>query len=160
MYTPDPDEKFDFQNMDVKLYLALKKLTQEYQALDADVSGTLNWEAVRVAELTMTEFEQSLGPIPDWAVSRNWAYALVEGAQLLTKDGRRTGNAHIITKGVMHSGNGEYIDNVYNCLTDAGSKFTFTEVELLEAFSVGDWISDPARILKDFDRNGEFANEQ
>ncbi|MNL79685.1 hypothetical protein D3C87_2063440 [compost metagenome] len=50
--------------------------------------------------------------------------------------------------------------HTFECLTDAGSKFTFTEVELLEAFNIGDWISDPARIIRDFDRNGEFSNEQ
>ena len=158
MYTPDPNEKFDFQNMDVKLYLALKKLTQEYQALDADVSGTLNWEAVRVAELTMTEFEQSFGPIPDWAVSRNFAYELVPGAQLCTRDGRRTGNAHIIKVNEYKTHDGTI--PLYHCLSDAGSKFACTEVEVHNQFTVGDWISDVARILKDFDRNGEFANEQ
>ena len=151
MYTPDPEEKFDFQNMDVKLYLALKKLSAN---VAEDEDGYVE------AQRAMYEFTQSFGPIPDWAVERNWDYSLVPGAQLCTKDGRRTGNAHIITKGVMHSGNGEYIDNVYNCLTDAGSKFTFTEVELLEAFTIGDWISDPARVIHDFDRNGEFSNEQ
>lgn len=159
MYTPEPNEKFDYQNMDVKLYLALKKLTQEYQALDADVSGTLNWEAVRVAELTMTEFEQSFGPTPDWAVDRNWAYELVPGAQLCTKDGRRIGNAHIVRKVLAGAGKNGPARDLYECLTDAGSMFTHSEVELLEAFTIGDWISDPVRILHDFDRNGEFAHE-
>ncbi|MNF11709.1 hypothetical protein D3C80_2129820 [compost metagenome] len=80
------------------------------------------------------------------------------GAQLCTKDGRRIGNAHIVK--VVN-----YLDkpvdvSLYECLTDAGSKFTHTEQELLEAFTIGDWISDPARIIRDFDRNGEFRDEQ
>ena len=86
------------------------------------------------------------------------AYELVPGAQLCTKDGRRTGNAHIVkTTALMYGLVGESL--VYECLTDAGSKFTFTEVELLEAFRIGDWISDPERVLRDFDRNGEFDKE-
>jgi hypothetical protein len=159
MYAPDPEEKFDYQNMDVKLYLALRKLTQEYQALEADVSGSLNWQAVKEAERAMCEFEQSFGPLPDWAVSRNWDYSLVPGAQLCTKDGRRTGNAHIVKMGEGIAAGPVFV-HTFECLTDAGSKFTFTEVELLEAFTIGDWISDPARIIRDFDRNGEFSNEQ
>lgn len=148
------EKKFDFENIDVKLYLALKGLMQPWVE-DPNIALTQEGEA---ALLAMEEFELSHGPMPDWAVGRNWDYSLVPGAQLCTKDGRRTGNAHIITKGVMHSGNGVYINNVYNCLTDVGSKFTFTEVELLEAFTIGDWISDPKRVLKDFDRHGHYAD--
>lgn len=164
-YTPESgfhkvelEKKFDFENIDVKLYLALRALLPFAKTM-ADKMGydTEQKEFIQSA-LAITEFEQSHGPLPDWAVGRNWDYSLVPGAQLCTKDGRRTGNAHIITKGVMHSGNGVYINNVYNCLTDVGSKFTFTEVELLAAFTIGDWISDPKRVLKDFDRHGHYAD--
>lgn len=157
MYAPDPDEKFDFQNMDVKLYLALKALVQLLESghkLDSDKSPQAD-----AGRRAMYEFTQSFGPIPDWAVGRNFAYELVPGAQLCTKDGRRTGNAHIVkTTALMYGLVGESL--VYECLTDAGSKFTFTEVELLEAFRIGDWISDPERVIRDFDRNGEFRDEQ
>ena len=73
MYTPDPDEKFDFQNMDVKLYLALKALVQLLESghkLDSDKSPQAD-----SARRAMYEFTQSFGPIPDWAVDRNWDYS-------------------------------------------------------------------------------------
>ena len=158
MYAPDPDEKFDYQNMDVKLYLALKAITAAYVNATDDMSGSPAWETVKAAERAMYEFTNSFGPTPDWAVDRNWDYSLVPGAQLCTKDGRRTGNAHIIkATTLMYGLVGESL--VYECLTDAGSKFTFTEVELLEAFTIGDWISDPVRVLKDFDREGHFDTQ-
>lgn len=159
MYAPDPDEKFDYQNMDVKLYLALRNLVQNSKWVN-EVENTIYCDPllIKAAERAMYEFTNSFGPIPDWAVDRNWDYSLVPGAQLCTKDGRRTGNAHIIRVDKQRV-EGEWVDS-YNCLTDAGSQFHFTEVELLEAFNIGDWISDPARVIHDFDRNGEFSNEQ
>ena len=155
MYTPDPDEKFDFQNMDVKLYLALKALVQLLESghkLDSDKSPQAD-----SARRAMYEFTQSFGPIPDWAVDRNWDYSLVPGAQLCTRDGRRTGNAHIIRVFTKFIGSDV---TLHECLTDAGSKCTYTESELLNQFTVGDWVSDPARVLAYFDRNGEFRDEQ
>lgn len=179
MYAPDPNEKFDFQNMDVKLYLALKAVLPyaeaEYNSLDVtalrDNDQTVGDEANKANDVILTanramyEFTQSFGPIPDWAVARNFGYELVAGAQLCTKDGRRTGNAHIITVRIVpvmenasrSNPHGETYQ--FECLTDAGSKFTFNASELEEAFTIGDWISDPARVLRDFDRNGEFDQE-
>jgi hypothetical protein len=148
MYTPDPDEKFDFQNMDVKLYLALKQCVT--------CLGPVHERDV--AERAMYEFEQSFGPVPDWAVARNFGYELVPGAQLLTKDGRRMGNAHFIRMGKGIAAGPVFVPT-FECLTDAGSKFTFTAEELETAFTIGDWISDPERVLRDFDRNGEFDKE-
>ena len=158
MYTPDPDEKFDFQNMDVKLYLALKGMTAAYVNATDDMSGSPAWDLVKTAERAMYEFTQSYGPIPDWAVGRNFAYELVPGAQLLTKDGRRMGNAHFIRMGKGIAAGPVFVPT-FECLTDAGSKFTFTAEELETAFTIGDWISVPARVLRDFDRNGEFDKE-
>ena len=166
MSNPEPVEKFDFQNMDVKLYLALKAMSAAYAKTYDDTSGSVDWISVGIAERAMHEFELSFGPLPDWAVARNFGYELVPGAQLCTRDGRRTGNAHIIRPVVKEvpataDRNNPYGEQTYyECLTDAGSKFTFTEQELETAFTIGDWISDPARVLNDFDRNGEFRDEQ
>lgn len=166
MSNPEPVEKFDFQNMDVKLYLVLKKMIPEFYILAEECSGSPKWELVRAAELAVEEFELSFGPLPEWAIARNWDYSLVPGAQLCTRDGRRTGNAHIIQRVVKEvpataDRNNPYGEQTYyECLTDAGSKFTFTEQEIETAFTIGDWISDPARVLNDFDRNGEFRDEQ
>lgn len=154
MYTPEPNEKFDFQNMDVKLYLALKALTAAYITDTEDSSGSPQWEIVKAAERAMYEFTQSYGPIPDWAVDRNWAYELVPGAQLLTKDGRKTGNAHIVR---IPNKPTPDCETYYHCLTDAGNQMRLSAEELEGMFHIGDWISDPARVIRDFDRNGEFA---
>ena len=160
MSNPEPEEKFDFQNMDVKLYLALRSIMNGYVSLCEDAGGR-DIESTTEYKNTMRvlyEFEQSFGPIPDWAVDRNWDYSLVPGAQLCTKDGRRCGNAHIV-KVAKAKPEGPTRD-LFACLTDAGSQFTMSEPEILEAFTIGDWISDPARVIKDFDRNGEFRDEQ
>lgn len=159
MYAPDPDEKFDFQNMDVKLYLALKAVLTPCKTQNAAL------DIEKQAKRAMYEFEQSFGPIPDWAVARNFGYELVEGAQLCTRDGRRIGNAHIIRVNLVPIPEHACRTNPYGetyqfeCLTDAGSKFTFSASEVEGAFTIGDWISDPERVLRDFDRNGEFKEE-
>lgn len=158
-------KNFDFQNMDIKLYLALKKLTAE--AVEANSMGMhyIDPPAIEAAELAMEEFELSHGPLPEWAVSRNWDYSLVPGAQLCTKDGRRTGNAHIVSVYKKEQFAPENANNYqgtityYECLTDAGSKFTMSEPEILEAFTIGDWVSDPIRVLTDFDREGHFDTQ-
>jgi hypothetical protein len=168
MSTSEPVEKFDFQNMDVKLYLALRSIMNGYVSLCEDAGGRdiESTTEYKNAMSALNEFELSFGPLPDWAIARNWDYSLVPGAQLCTRDGRRTGNAHIIQRVVKEvpataDRNNPYGEQTYyECLTDAGSKFTFTEQEIETAFTIGDWISDPARVLNDFDRNGEFRDEQ
>lgn len=145
----DAEKKFDFQNIDVKLYLALKAVMNP---LSDAKQGQL---AEEQAMLALEEFELSHGPLPDWVVGRNWDYSLVPGAQLCTKDGRRTGNAHIIKTEVVQYGDQPEV-LIYHCITDAGNQLAFSEPEILEAFTIGDWISDPKRVLKDLDRHGYF----
>lgn len=158
MYSPEPEEKFDYQNMDVKLYLALKVLAKDVEdAIACGAYNHINDSSFHGANRAMYEFEQSFGPLPDWAIARNWDYSLVPGAQLLTKDGRQHGNGHIIKMYNQFIGSDV---NVFEILTDAGSKITFIEVELNNSFYIGDWISSVDRILNDFDRNGEFRDEQ
>ena len=165
MFAPDPEEKFDFQNMDVKLYLALRSLLPMAEQMADKLGFDSRQDEFVVAKHVMREFTTSFGPVPDWAVERNFSYALVAGAQLMTKDGRRMGNAHIVsTESIViperADRNNPYGDVlVYHCLTDAGSKFTMQETEILGQFHIGDWISEPARILRDFDRSGAFVEE-
>lgn len=163
------EQKFDFQNMDIKLYTALKavlpyaeaEMQSLYEAARRDsepqTEADLANDAVNAANLALTEFEVHLGPIPEWASSRNWDYSLVPGAQLCTKDGRRTGNAHIIDiEERDYPGQAGFI-TVYRCLTDAGSVFCFTKEEIEGGFYVGDWISEVGEILHKFDRENHFA---
>jgi hypothetical protein len=97
----------------------------------------------------MEEFELSHGPLPEWAIGRNWLHFLVPGAQLLTKDGRKVGNAHIVQ---VYSGHPDLQADTFYCLTDAGSEMTLTEREIRSLFHVGDWLSDPSLLTQRFTR--------
>lgn len=161
-----PFEKLDFDNLDVRLYLCLKAAVLELEDF-AKMGGvrSVHMDQLKLARETLHTFEQSAGPIPDWAIARNFGYEIKEGTQLLTRDGRRMGNAYIVqhamaTMPELADRNNPYGEiPVFHCLTDAGSKFTMMEKELLGQFHIGDWLCDPARIIRDFDRNGEFMEE-
>lgn len=147
--------KYDFENLDVTLYLALRAvMSPSFTPLNAEKQEEIEQEARNA----LTAFELSRGPLPEWASDWNWNHSLVGGAQLMTKDGRRMGNAHIVKK--EFCGKGEIINSiVYVCITDAGSTFTLTAEEIHNAFWVGEFLSTPERIIKDFDRNGHFSEE-
>lgn len=163
---PEPIEKLDFDNLDVRLYISLRDALRELEEF-AKVHGTYAIDKPRfdIAKYTLRCFEQAAGPLPDWAVGRNFGYELVAGAQLCTKDDRRIGNAHIVEAITMtiheladrQNPFGEF--PAYVCLTDAGCKFTMRENELLGYFNIGEWLSDPARVIRDFDHSGEFVEE-
>lgn len=154
--------KYDFENLDVSLYLALRELmSPTYHPMSADLQG----EIEQRARDALTAFELSRGPLPEWASDWNWNGALVVGAQLMTKDGRRMGNAHIVESMKVDqvveitSANPYGSDTYYKCLTDAGSVFTLNSKEIHEAFWVGKFLSTPERLIKDFDRDGHFTRE-
>lgn len=161
--------KFDFEHIDVDLYLALRELYGEmnsgWQSGDWGQPCKETLTMLSKAESALQQFELNRGPLPDWAVNWNFKRELVPGAQLMTKDGRRMGNAHIVSsesKAYPHLANkqnpyGEV--TVYHCLTDAGSHFVLNEEELRGSFWVGEFISTPDRIIADFDRHGYFAKE-
>lgn len=136
--------KFDFQNIDVKLYLALKAC--------AECLGNVHEHEQAV--LALAEFELSHGPLPDWAIGRNWAYELVPGAQLMTKDGRITGNAHVLR--LTERSGISYRETLYDCITDAGSYMSsMSEREIEHQYWIGDFISDPKTLIARFGTHGE-----
>ncbi|MNO13214.1 hypothetical protein D3C76_28430 [compost metagenome] len=151
-------EKRDFENLDVRLYLALAALRR---AVDEEHPEWVSHSAIEpawaAAGMVMLDFEDSHGPLPDWAIGRNWGYSLVPGAQLCTKDGRRTGNAHVIDLGKGIAAGPVFVPS-FLILTDAGSKAELTTKEIEDQFHIGDWISDVQDVLKKFDRNGHFKN--
>lgn len=149
MYAPDPNEKWDLENLEVRLYLHLKKLLP-LVLCNTQEEMTAHAEAMK----TMRDFNASFGPVPDWATERNHGRELVAGAQLFTKNGRRCGNGWIVETGYIAAG--PVAVPVFKILTDAGSFMQLTEKELEDAFEVGDWISTRERIIRDFDRNKEF----
>ena len=136
--------KFDFQNIDVKLYLALKAC--------AECLGNVHEREQAV--LALAEFELSHGPLPEWAIGRNWDYSLQPGAQLMTKDGRVTGNAHVLRRWDRETLIGP--DDLYDCITDAGSYIRgLSEKEIDHQYWVGDYISDPKTLIARFGNHGE-----
>lgn len=169
MYAPDPQEKLDFECLDVRLYLSLKKLHADLKSgWDSGDWGTPDEDTlVMLQEAThvLHCFEQTHGPLPEWAVARNFGYELIPGAQLCTLDGRRHGNGWIVDteKLKLHAPENpnhfQDYKTFYRCITDAGSTMTFTEQELRTAFTIGDWICTKERILRDFDRHGHFTEE-
>lgn len=154
--------KYDFEDLDVNLYLALREVMSLSCGLTIQAKQA---EVEQHALNALTAFELSRGPLPEWAADWNWKRSLVVGAQLMTKDGRRMGNAHIVKTTVVESPAKVCPSNpygevtYYECITDAGSNFTLSAEEINEAFWIGDFLSTPERIIKDFDREGHFTRE-
>jgi len=85
--------------------------------------------------------------IPEWAIAE--ATELLEvGCDLPTKDGRRTGNAHILDIGYSrHTG-----DLLYLIITDAGNTFNMDAAEVKERFHPPKYVSSVENILINFNR--------
>lgn len=79
-------------------------------------------------------------PLPEWAVGLNSDLQLVAGAQLLTKNGRRCGNAAI---SCVHE---EEHGTVYCVVTDAGNPMRLSKDEVNELFEIGDYLMDPREV--------------
>lgn len=134
-----------------KLYLAFKALLEPayYQ------KGHSEQLAIEErAQKALAEYEMMLGPLPDWAVAHNITNELVAGLQLFTRNGRRHGNAHIVS--VHYEGNPVFDIQAlprYDVITDAGRRVNnLTDIEVLEGWEPGDFISDPAAVVKRFGR--------
>lgn len=93
----------------------------------------------------LTADEREFGPLPSWAVRHNKSKELVPGAQLCTRDGRKTGNAHLMSL--------DPTTGIWCILTDAGSHLRCTANEVNELFFVGDFVSDPEEVEARFGRN-------
>lgn len=157
----DVNEKRDFENLDTRLYLALKGLIKAMDArgIMRPVESELGI-AQQDALMIMRDFEDSHGPLPEFAIARNFGLELVPGTQLFTKNGRRTGNGWLVKitqqrdaeRATRQNPYGEY--TMYTVLTDVGSIMEMTEQDLESQFEVGDWICTLDRIASDFDRHG------
>lgn len=157
-----PVEKRDFENLDTRLYLSLKKIMNGYVELCEDAGGR-DIEKSHGYLSTMQvlkDFEDSHGPIPEWAIARNFGLELTLGAQLFTKNGRRSGNGWLVNimdviKAEIADKNNPYGEiEVYTVLTEDGSYMRMTKQELEAQFEVGDWICTLDRIASEFDRHG------
>ncbi len=168
MYAPDPNEKLDFDCLDKRLYLALQRVLPYADAersnlwviFNADDDAQMEAEAIKAdqaitdAKHVMYCFENSYGPLPDWAVSRNFSYKLVAGAQLCTKDGRVSGNAHVLRSYMKDTG--RELNKLYDCITDAGSYMRgLSEQDINQQYWIGDFISNPETLIDRFGKHDE-----
>lgn len=159
----DLQEQRDFECLDVRLYLALKELTArvDFGLSDGELHKG-NFEGnTEAAHQIMRDFEDSHGPLPDWAIARNFGLEYVLGTQLFTRDGRRHGNAWLVS--VTNEVDAKIADREnpfgewtsYTVLTEAGSLISkMTQQELETAFWAGDWICTLDRIAERFDHDG------
>lgn len=115
----------------LKVSAVLKALNVPHVIQGADIT---------VDPFEVTEAEKQI-QTPHWAVARNESHSLVPGAQLLTKDGRRHGNAWLIN---VH-GDGNYCVH-----TEADNHMHMNAAEIAEGFYVGDWIGDLDEIIEKF----------
>ncbi|GEK52379.1 hypothetical protein [Vreelandella venusta] len=95
-------------------------------------------------EALIADYEASY--LPEWAIGRtDGEYVL--GAQLPTRDGRRTGNAHIVGLEQDHRTGGTN----YVILTDAGTELVMDADELDECFYPPKYVSDVKQVIAKFD---------
>jgi hypothetical protein len=85
-------------------------------------------------------------PLPEWAIAELDGSCLPPGAQLPTKDGRRTGNAHVIE--VIPGALG--VPTLFRVLTDAGTEMKLTVNEVDELFHRPRWQSDVGDVERKF----------
>lgn len=83
---------------------------------------------------------------PHWAIA-TCNGELIVGAQLPTRDGRRTGNAHIV-----HIGTAPWDANLelYTVLTDAGTVLKLLASEVVELYYQPQWVSDVREVMRKF----------
>ena len=82
------EQKFDFQNIDLKLYLTLRNICKDYLSLCEDAGGVMDSPPKEYvdAQLALAEFELSHGPLPNWAIARNWDYSLLSAQPAPAQD--------------------------------------------------------------------------
>jgi hypothetical protein len=92
-------------------------------------------------------------PLPEWATKRSNGDYMVLGAQLCTRDGRRTGNAFVNSDPYRAS----WDDTVWlvDVVTDAGNELTLTENECWELFWPPSYIMSVDEARKKFTRGGK-----
>ena len=126
---------------DKRLYLALLNLMEEFT-----IDGTSSTkDAYQEAYDATGQFEQELGPLPDWATGFNVAGDLLLFSQLYTKDGRKRGNGMIY----------HVAGSTYGVITDMGNTMTLSREELLGIYEIGEFILNEDGYLKRLRQNEE-----
>lgn len=92
--------------------------------------------------------------LPDWAVGFNLSHDLEVGTQLLTKDGRRTGNGRIEAI-LSHEDPMTFLVR-----TDIGNTLTVYVQEINELFHIGDYFIKNQREHNGFEKLVDSALAQ
>lgn len=145
-----PDELTD------QLYFALKRVATDYQAL-AESGDAGFYESdpgfrtmMQQANDALLQYEVTHHHMPNWAVCANGRGEIKPGAQLQTRDGRRCGNAFVISLVDQSELPVSRREDTWLCLTDAGTSIKLTVNEINEMFWIGDYLANPDEVLKRF----------
>jgi hypothetical protein len=92
--------------------------------------------------------------MPDWAVARSRGDYMGLGVQLPTRDGRKTGNAHVIDN--------EWRGNLQIAvvLTDAGHVMRLARSQLMTLFHPPKWVSSIDEVKNRFMRVDSLLEEE
>lgn len=112
-----------------KMYLAFRELYNAIEDIDTSQWPRLH-SAYLEADKALTQYENELGPVPEWASGWNHAQEPVLFAQLYTRDGRARGNGMIYHVGPANFG----------VITDMGHTMVLNPQELHSAYEIGDFI--------------------
>lgn len=75
-------------------------------------------------------------PLPEWALTKSNKNKIEQGTQLFTKNGAVTGNAAVFY--IYYDV--KYKEPIFCVITDAGNISKYTINELLDLFTIGDYI--------------------
>lgn len=84
-------------------------------------------------------------PLPSWAIASSTE--LVLGSHLATRDGRKTGNAHVVN---ISPGPRGTVKLLYTVLTDAGNEMKLNAAEVRELFHDPQYVSDVTEVMRKF----------
>ena len=80
-------------------------------------------------------------PLPSWASSLVPKGRIISGQQVLTKDGRVTGNGVIFQIDVRQQNDDSEIWNtIFHIITDAGNIIKLTQRELFDQYHLGEFL--------------------
>ena len=119
-----------------------KMVSRVLSSLNVDHGAT--YTSVTVKPLVKPE---PVTPLPEWASAANPNHVLGEATQLLTKDGRKIGNAFIVA---MPEPN--VTADTYCVDTDNGNHVHMTEDEIHEHFYIGDFYGKIDELLAQHQR--------
>ena len=124
---------------DRMMYLALIRLMDEFHIDGTEASK----DAYQAAYDATSQFEQEMGPLPEWASAHNITGEPVLFAQLYTREGRRRGNGMIY----------HIAGSTFGVITDMGNTSVLSLEELRGIYEIGDFVLNEEGYLKRLRQN-------